>query len=85
MTDATDVIVTITHLRGVPGFSPRPGFCAGKSREWFARHGLDWSAFVSAGIAASELEATGDAMALALVAYARETEATTPDEVPDGQ
>ena len=63
--------VTVAHLRSVPGYSPRPGFCLVQSRTWFKRHGLDWRGFVRNGIDASVLEATGDALALALVAHAR--------------
>ncbi len=63
--------VTVAHLRSVPGFSPKPGFCLGRSREWFKRHGLDWRDFVRNGIDAEKLEATGDGLALALVAHAR--------------
>lgn len=66
------MIVTIAHLRSIPGFTARPGFCAQGGRDWFARHGLDWSDFVHRGIDATTLEATGDGMALALVAHARE-------------
>jgi hypothetical protein len=66
------VIVTIAHLRSVPGFTARRGFCARGGRAWFQRHGLDWSHFVRHGIDAEQLEATGDGMALALVAHARQ-------------
>lgn len=64
--------VTVAHLRSVPGFSPRPGFCLRKARPWFKRHGLDWRDFVRNGIDAAALEATGDALALAVVAHARQ-------------
>lgn len=64
--------VTVAHLRSVPGFSPKPGFCLSKGRAWFRRHGLDWRVFVREGIDEAELEATGDALALALVAHARQ-------------
>lgn len=72
---APDVIVTMRHLRTVPGFSPRPGFCARGGREFFRRHGLDWGDFLRNGIPASRLEATGDGLALALAAHARNMEA----------
>jgi hypothetical protein len=65
------VIVTIQHLRTVPGHRPRPGFCLGKSRAWAQRHGIDWKDFVRNGIPAEKLEATGDGLALALVDWAR--------------
>lgn len=63
--------VTVAHLRSVPGFSPKPGFCLSQSRVWFQRHGLDWRDFVRNGVDAEALEATGDGLALALVAHAR--------------
>lgn len=65
------LIVTTRHLFTIPGFSKRPGFCRGQSREWARRHGLDWQDFVHNGIDAAQLEATGDGLALALVEWAR--------------
>lgn len=76
MTDGTDLIVTSAHLRGVPGFGARPGFCVDRSRAWFQRHDLDFRGFLRNGIPASTLEATGCAMAQALVDHAREVEAS---------
>ncbi len=69
-----DIIVTVTHLRTVPAWSSRVGFCAKQARLFFARHGLDWAQFVREGIAASALENTGDALALRLVEHARREE-----------
>lgn len=66
------VTVTRDHLRTVPGFGMRSGFCGRGARRWFARHGLDWTDFLRNGISSDVLERTGDAMALALVAHARE-------------
>lgn len=71
----SDLIVTTTHLFTIPGFSKRRGFCRGKAKAFCARHGLDWREFVRVGVSAEVLEATGDGMALALVAWARECEA----------
>ena len=65
------MIVTVDHLRRAPGFGARPGFCAQGGREWFAYYRLDWNAFVRDGIEAEALEATGDALGLHLVAFAR--------------
>lgn len=65
------MIVTLAHLRRVPAFGARPGFCAQGARDWFVYHGLDWSAFVRDGIDAEVIEATGDALGLHLVAFAR--------------
>ena len=76
------MIITTRHLFTIPGFSSRPGFCRGKSREWFTAHGLDWSEFVRNGIAAEAIEATGDGLALALVAWAK---ACAAREAADGQ
>lgn len=70
----TGLIVTTEHLFTIRGYSRRQGFCRGKSREWFQRHGLDWRDFVRNGISAEKLEATGDGLALALVDWARECE-----------
>lgn len=74
MTD--ELIVTTTHLFTIRGYSRRVGFCRDKSKAFFRRHGLDWRAFVRDGIPASQLEATGDGLALALVAWAQECEAS---------
>ena len=49
--------------------------CFGGARPWFRRHGLDWSGFVANGVPAERLEATGDALALRVVADARKREA----------
>ncbi len=69
------MIVTIAHVRSVPGLSKRAGFCARGGRAWFARHGLDWTQFVRNGIDAEVLLATGDGLALAVVDHARKQEA----------
>lgn len=69
--------VTVAHLRGVPGFSQRGGFCLVGARAWFGRQGLDWRRFVRQGIEADVLEATRDPMAQALVNHARSIEGIT--------
>lgn len=85
------MIVTTKHLFTIPGFTARSGFCRGGSKQWFAAHGLDWADFVRNGIPAERMEATGDALGLALVAWARECEAKEcaarerDGEVTDGQ
>lgn len=66
------MIVTTRHLFTIPWFSGRRGFCRGKSRDWFRAHGLDWADFVANGIDAERLEATGDALGIALAQWARE-------------
>lgn len=69
------MIVTFAHLRTVPDFKKGTGYCSGKSREWFAAHGLDWNAFRHNGIDAELLLATGDGLAIALVRHAENVEA----------
>lgn len=66
--------VTLTHLRTIPGYGPKPGFCAGAARDFCKRYDLDWHAFRHQGLPAEQLEATGDAMAIALVEWARQCE-----------
>lgn len=68
------MIVTTRHFFTIPGFSARPGFCRDGGKKWFAAHGLDWADFVRNGIEAERMAATGDALGLALVAWARECE-----------
>ena len=70
----SELIVTTKHLFSVPRHSTRPGQCRGGARDFFRAHGLDWQDFVRNGIAAERLEATGDAVALELVAWARACE-----------
>lgn len=45
----------------------RLGLCASGARAFCARHGIDWRAARREGVALARLEATGDAMALAVV------------------
>jgi hypothetical protein len=47
------------------------GYCNRGARAFFARHGLDWPAFLRGGIPAEQLERTGDAMALKAVEHAK--------------
>ncbi len=61
---STDVTVTIDDVRAV-------GLCVNGTRVWFARHDLDFRAFLRDGCAADTLLATGDAMALRVVEHAR--------------
>lgn len=61
---STDVLVTIAHVRAA-------GMCVHGARAFFARHGLDFRAFLRDGIPAQVLLATGDAMAARAVAQAR--------------
>lgn len=66
------LIVTKRHLFTIPGYSRRRGFCRDGARRWCRQHGVDWQQFVREGIPAETLEATGDGLALAVVAWARE-------------
>jgi hypothetical protein len=45
--------------------------CSRGTRDFFKRHGMDWSKFLKEGLPASEFERTGDAMALKVVEVAR--------------
>ena len=60
-----DVTVTIAHVRAA-------GLCVHGTRAWFARKGLDFRAFLTQGLPASVLLATGDAMAARVVEAARQ-------------
>ena len=63
----SEIIITIAHVRAV-------GLCVNGSRAWFARHGLDFRAFLREGLDAETLLATGDAMAQRVVNCALERE-----------
>lgn len=58
------VMVKMAHMREAK-------YCARGVRAFFARHGLDYPAFLREGIQAEKLEATGDAMVKAVVEVAR--------------
>lgn len=78
------MIVTTRDLFTIPGYSRRAGFCRAGARTWFQAHDLDWTHFVKHGIAVEILEATGDALALALVAWARARAANVGQGVAHG-
>ena len=61
---STDVTVTIDDVRAA-------GLCVNGTRVWFARHDLDFRAFLRNGCTAETLLATDDAMALRVVEHAR--------------
>jgi hypothetical protein len=61
---SADVMVRMAHVRGAR-------FCAGGMRTWLLHHHFDVHEFVTRGIAAERLEATGDALALRVAAIAR--------------
>jgi hypothetical protein len=60
----TQTVITIDHVRAA-------GLCVNGTRTWFARHDLDFRAFLRDGCDAEILLSTGDAMALKVVDYAR--------------
>jgi hypothetical protein len=66
------VIVTIRHMRSIPGFNKRAGFCIRGARTVCESLGFDWRDAVRNGIDAEQLAATGNGFALALVKWARE-------------
>lgn len=59
------MIVTHRDLRALK-------YCNKGARQFFERHGLDWSKFVKEGLDETVFLKTGDAMAIALVEFARE-------------
>ena len=50
-------------------------YCLAGVRPWFKRHGLDWRDFLTHGIAADDLRATGDALVDPVIRAAAEREA----------
>ena len=62
---STEPVITIDHVRAV-------GLCVNGTRKWFARHDLDFRAFLREGLDADTLLATGDAMAQRVVEHARQ-------------
>lgn len=67
--------VTLEHLHSITGFTTRPGFCHGGTRELAKALGLDWNEFRKNGMEADVLRATKNPLALALVAHAEKMEA----------
>jgi hypothetical protein len=59
----TELIVTHADMRALD-------YCNRGAREWFARHQLDWSRFITEGLPATDLLATGDHLAQAVVEVA---------------
>lgn len=59
----SDVTIRVDDLR-------KSGVCP-RASAWFERHGLDWRDFVRNGISGERLIATGDAIAIRVVAEAR--------------
>jgi hypothetical protein len=55
----------------------RAGFCARKTPQWFADHGLDFRHFHKHGIPATELAAKGDGLALKVIERALQDRPST--------
>jgi hypothetical protein len=47
-------------------------YCLPGVRPWFRRHGLDWQAFLDAGLPEETLRATGDALVEPVIRMAEE-------------
>jgi hypothetical protein len=60
------------HRRHLYQDNPRQQYCSRGARAFFARHGMDWPAFLRNGIDVEAFLATGDAMAARAVDHARE-------------
>jgi hypothetical protein len=58
------MLIRMIHVR-------QARMCSSGARQFFARHGLDWTRFLKEGIESEELEKTGDAMAREVVRVAR--------------
>ena len=62
---AENTRVTIQDIRAAR-------YCLPGVRPWFRRHGLDWQAFLDAGLPAETLRATGDALVEPVIRMAEE-------------
>lgn len=58
------IMVHMRHVRAAK-------LCSKGARAWFEQYGLSWNEFLSNGMSADDLEATGDALALRVTAIAR--------------
>ena len=59
------VTIEMRHVRAA-------GMCSRGARRFFNQHNLDWTTFLSEGLPAEVIEATGDPNAQKVVAIARE-------------
>lgn len=57
--------------------------CFQGARPWFRRHGLDWQAFLAEGLPAEVLAATGDTLALRVIAEAEKRVTLDKSEADD--
>ena len=69
---ATPLCVTVHDLRAAR-------YCLAGVRPWFRRHGFDWQDFLTHGIDADRLRATGDALVEPVI-RAAETRAATAEK-----
>lgn len=61
---SNDFVVTMDDVRGA-------GHCVRGAKRWFEGYGLDFRDFLSNGIPASKMLATGDAYGIQVVEFAR--------------
>lgn len=61
---STGVIVIMKDIRACR-------MCSSGTRDFFARHNMDWNKFLAEGLPEEDFIATGDAMALQVVEAAR--------------
>lgn len=67
-----DIWVTVDHIHSVPAWNGKSGYCNQVAREFCARNNISWSDLINnGGLWGSELEKTGDALAIHLVNWVR--------------
>jgi len=59
-----ELMINIKHAKALK-------YCSKGVRNFFNKHGLDYSAFVTTGVPASKIMATNDLMAIRMVEVAR--------------
>ncbi len=59
------IIVTMKHVR-------EANLCSSGARYWFKQHNLSWHEFLTTGLSAEVLEATGDELAFRVTKIARQ-------------
>ncbi|MDR1936842.1 MAG: hypothetical protein LBS49_14940 [Candidatus Accumulibacter sp.] len=68
------MIVTLAHLRSVPGLKGQPGYCLPQTRQWCVEHDLSFRDFARHGLDSQTLLATGCPLARRLVEHAQEVD-----------
>jgi hypothetical protein len=66
--------ITLQHLRSLPVDGRKSGYCSKGTRLFCERHKLDWDTAKRDGIDEEIVLATGDAQAIAVVAWAHQVE-----------